>query len=228
MPVVHPLIVAAVMGFDLESYSRRAERFVSELDREYHLHFSGQQAEYRVQEIYDRHREPVRRRRDRVAARGPGRRERRRTAARRCCWSSRSAAISASPAPRRRRRWRGSRPSWSCESTARRFPTGGSPPSRRTSPIASGAQALQEAAWRLLAEQINPLHLQALEKTHSLIAELGWASYAEACAELRRIDLRRWPQAGRVPRGDRSRLRAGDGPRARAGPRDAAGAGAPL
>ncbi|HEY8641089.1 MAG TPA: hypothetical protein VIL53_11335, partial [Solirubrobacterales bacterium] len=45
------------MGFDLESYSERAEQFVSELDREYHLHFSGQQTDYRVQEIYDRHRE---------------------------------------------------------------------------------------------------------------------------------------------------------------------------
>ena len=45
------------MTFDLESYSERAEQFVSELDREYHLHFSGQQAEYRVEEIYDRHRQ---------------------------------------------------------------------------------------------------------------------------------------------------------------------------
>jgi hypothetical protein len=45
------------VAFDLDSYSRRAESFVTEIEREYHLHFSGQQAEYRVQEIYDRHQE---------------------------------------------------------------------------------------------------------------------------------------------------------------------------
>jgi len=40
---------------DLDSYAAGAERFLSELDREYHLHFSGQKDDYEVEAVYERH-----------------------------------------------------------------------------------------------------------------------------------------------------------------------------
>ena len=36
---------------DLDAYRADAERFVSELDRQYYLHFSGQQESYEVERI---------------------------------------------------------------------------------------------------------------------------------------------------------------------------------
>jgi hypothetical protein len=40
---------------DLAGYRAEAESFVSALDREYYLHFSGQRDEYEIEPIYDRH-----------------------------------------------------------------------------------------------------------------------------------------------------------------------------
>jgi hypothetical protein len=40
---------------DLDSYALRSEEFISALDREYHLHFSGQKPNYEVEAIYESH-----------------------------------------------------------------------------------------------------------------------------------------------------------------------------
>jgi hypothetical protein len=42
------------MPFDLDTYSERAEQFVTALDREYYLHFSGQKRSYEVEAVYER------------------------------------------------------------------------------------------------------------------------------------------------------------------------------
>ncbi len=177
------------MGFDLESYSRRAEEFVSELDREYHLHFSGQQASYRVQEVYDRHRELF----DRGAidslrevSRGEdGDLARRASLLLELAVGGHLGLACAAEAEEVAR----------LEAGLELGANGEAIPYRRIAaeqanePDRDRRSALQEARLELLVEQINPLHLQALERTHALIGELGWSSYAEACAELRGIDL---------------------------------------
>jgi hypothetical protein len=54
----------------------------------------------------------------------------------------------------------------------------------------SGRRAELEAARNeLLVERLNPLYLQALERSHGLARELGWPSYAAAYAELRVVEL---------------------------------------
>ena len=186
------------MGFDLESYSRRAEEFVSELDREYHLHFSGQQASYRVQEIYDRHRELF----------GAGVIDSLREAARAGDGDlQRRAALLLELAV-------GGHLGLACAAEAEEVARleaglelridGEAIPYRRVAaeqanePDRERRAALQESRLELLSERINPLHLQAIEKTHTLIGELGWASYAEACAELRQIDLRALAEQARA------------------------------
>ena len=43
------------MAIELTSYRREAEEFLSALDREYYLHFSGQQDDFEIEPIYERH-----------------------------------------------------------------------------------------------------------------------------------------------------------------------------
>ncbi len=40
---------------NLDAYRAEAEEFVSALDREYYLHFSGRQESYEIEPIYERH-----------------------------------------------------------------------------------------------------------------------------------------------------------------------------
>ena len=40
---------------DLDAYRAEAEEFLSSIDREYYLHYSGQQDEFEIEAIYDRH-----------------------------------------------------------------------------------------------------------------------------------------------------------------------------
>ena len=44
------------VAFDLDTYSRQAESFISAIDREYYQHFSGRQREFGIEAIYERHR----------------------------------------------------------------------------------------------------------------------------------------------------------------------------
>jgi hypothetical protein len=43
------------MAFDLDTYAAEAEQFVTEIGREYHMHFAGLKAEYEIAPIYERH-----------------------------------------------------------------------------------------------------------------------------------------------------------------------------
>ncbi|GAI10622.1 unnamed protein product [marine sediment metagenome] len=42
---------------DLENYRKRAENFLSEMDKLYYLHFSGQKEEYNIAEIYEKYKD---------------------------------------------------------------------------------------------------------------------------------------------------------------------------
>lgn len=176
------------MGFDLDSYSRQVEGFVSELDREYHLHFSGQQPDYRVQEIYDRHRdlfgrETIDALRGRAADEGEAGR-RAELLAELAVGGFLGLACASEEAELARR-----------EAELELRVDGDAIPYRRApaeqaNEADPGRRAAIEAGrLELLAEHLNPLHLETLERTHALVGELGWSSYAEACAELSGIDL---------------------------------------
>src|SRR3954463_11043355 len=47
--------LAMVASLDVHAFRDEAEAFLGELDREYYLHFSGQQDDYGIEAIYDRH-----------------------------------------------------------------------------------------------------------------------------------------------------------------------------
>jgi hypothetical protein len=175
--------------FDLDSYAAGAERFLGELDREYHLHFSGQKDDYEVEAIYERHmalfeREAVERLREMVA--GAEGEQRRRASyllelaidghMGRAC-AAEEAAIAAREAE------------LELEVDGERIPYRAAPIAQANEADPERRRRIETARMALLAEHLNPLHLRTLERSHDLIAELGWPSYADAYAELRGIDL---------------------------------------
>jgi hypothetical protein len=178
------------MEFDLESYSAQAESFVSEMDREYHLHFSGRKPDYLVQEIYDRHSELFERGAidalRRATDSGDGEESRRASLLLDFAVSGYLGLACAAEEEEMAKR----------EAEMELRLDGGDPiPYRRAAaelanePDRDRRAALQEGRLELLDERINPLHFESLQRTHALIRELGWSSYAEACAELSGIDL---------------------------------------
>ena len=178
------------MGFDLESYSQRAEQFVSELDREYHLHFSGQQAEYRLEDVYERHRDLFGREAIvelREAADGDGETGRRAELLLELAVGGFLGLASATEEAEIARR----EAQIELRLNGEAIPYRRAPSEQANEPDPGRRAELEAARLELLAEQINPLHRENLERTHILIRELGWESYAEACEQLSGIDLRR-------------------------------------
>ena len=48
-------MLAGRMPIDLAAYRAQAEAFLSETDREYYLHYSGQRDEFEIEAVFDRH-----------------------------------------------------------------------------------------------------------------------------------------------------------------------------
>ena len=57
-------------------------------------------------------------------------------------------------------------------------------------PDAERRAEIEAARNAVLAERINPLHLDALERAHAACANLGWPSYLDAYSDVRGLDLR--------------------------------------
>ena len=177
------------MAFDLDSYSAEAEEFLAQLDLTYHLHFSGQAPTYDVEAVYARRpylfsREAIEELRGaNQAASGE---ERRRTGhllafavgayLGRAC-APEEAAVAAREAE------------LVINLDGAEIPYRMAPVEQANEPDAGRRRAIEAARMELLEEEINPLHRAVLERSHQLIAELGWPSYAAAHAELSGIDF---------------------------------------
>jgi hypothetical protein len=178
------------MPIDLDHYRDRAQRFVSEIDREYYLHLAGHKPELEIEPIYDRRAELFER--DAVLA-------------------LRELAASANGGDEgRRRRYllqlafggylglatkREAEEIAGLEASLEVAGADGAVGYRQVyveqANEADGERraALEAARDELLVERLNPLYLTALERSHELTRELGWPSYAAACAELQAIDF---------------------------------------
>jgi hypothetical protein len=174
---------------DLDSYRKRAERFLEEIDREHYLHYSGRKRAYEIEPIYRRHGELFSREAVeglRVAAGGASGEERGRVG--RLlefafqghlgeAVKGQAAALAELEA------------SLELEVGSDRITYRGAAVAQGNEADAGRRAAIETARNELLAERLNPLHLEVLERVHELARELGWSSYREACAELRGIDL---------------------------------------
>jgi len=175
---------------DLDSYAAQAEAFIGEMDREYYEHFAGHKTEFEIEAIYERHAslfgrdvvERLREMRD-TAAEGDERRRLRyllelaaggllgrETKEQEAELARREAELEVE--------WDGRREAYRQASIVQ---ANEADPDRR--------QAIERARLTALDEHLNPLHRVAIERTHALATELGWASYREMYADLKCVDL---------------------------------------
>lgn len=168
------------MPLDLDAYRGQAEQFLSETDREYYLHYSGQRDEFEIEAVFDRHaglftRETPAQLREagapmqliefaveghigretRVASAELARRE----AALEIEWDGgaipfRSAAVLEANEP---------------------------DPERRAQ--------LDAARNELTDAELNPVLRELLDSSHAITRDLGWPSLQAMCEELSGIDL---------------------------------------
>ena len=177
------------MGLDLDGYREDAERFCEQIDREHYLHYSGRKASFEIEAIYERHaelfsREAIEGLRA-ASARAAGEEARRIRylldfAFQGCLGQAvkrEAAALAELEA------------SLEVDAGAEPIPYRSVAVAQANEPDAARRAAIEAARDELLVERLNPLHLATLERVHDVARELGWASYREACAELRGIDL---------------------------------------
>jgi hypothetical protein len=175
--------------FDLDSYAAQAEAFVSDLDREYHLHFSGQKPDYEVEAIYEGHRglfdqpvvEALRER-----STGPNAEDARRAAyllelALGGYLGRATADLEAAMAELEA--------SLELEIDDRRIGYRAAPVEQANEPDATRRAQIEAARDEQLELALNPLLREKLERSHELVRGLGWSSYGEAWGELRGVDF---------------------------------------
>ncbi len=177
------------MGSDLDTYAERAEAFITELDTEYHLHFSGQKPDYEVGPVYERHgdlfrREEVERLRER--AQGAVGEEARRAAyllefvvggyLGQACAKEESQLAAREAA-------------LTLELQGGAIPYRHAPVEQANAENPARRAEIEKARMDALGEHLAPLQLGVLERSQDLIRDLGWPSYADAYAELRGINL---------------------------------------
>jgi hypothetical protein len=178
------------LGFDLDRYRRRAERFCEELSREYYLHLAGRKPDLELEPIYRAYeelftREAVGRLRELAMDQSDGDEGRR---LRYLLHFSFDGLIGAETREE-------SAELAGLEALLEVDPGDGPVPYRAiqieqaNEPDAERRGLLEEARNRVLAERLNPLHLASLERSHELCRAFGWPSYAAAYAELRGVDL---------------------------------------
>ena len=192
------------MAFDETAYRERAETFCEEIDREYYRHLAGHKPELEIEPIYERHgdlfaRDVVERIREAAAgAEGlAGDRDDERRRLRYLLQFAFDGLLG--------RETKAEQAELARLEATLEVPDDGSPIAYRQVPIEQANEpeptrraALERARNEVLAERLNPLHREALERAHALSAELGWPGYATAYADLRGLDLERL--AGQVRR----------------------------
>lgn len=166
---------------NLSDFRDEAEAFVTALDREYYLHYSGQQDTYDVEPIYARHerlfsREAV------EALRAAGARELlefsvhgligRATTAETEELARREAALEV-------------------ELDGERLPFRRAQIEQANEPDPERRLALEQARLALAERELNPLLVELHERAAAIAAELGWAGMRTLCQELSGTDLAR-------------------------------------
>ena len=164
---------------DLAAYRGEAEEFVSAIDREHYLHFSGQKDDYEIEAIYDRHadlfsREAVEGLREEgnallldFAVKGLIGRE---TKADTADYARREAALE-------------------IDANGELMPFREAPVRQANAPDPDVRAEIDAARNAATATELNPLLRSLHARSAALAVELGWPSYRAMCEELAGIDL---------------------------------------
>jgi hypothetical protein len=164
---------------ELAAYRAEAEEFVSALDREYYLHFSGQQEQYEIEPIYERHaglfsRQAI------DGLRSEGTRELLEFAIRGLIGRE-TKEIEVELARREA--------ALEVEVDGERIPFRSALVAQANEADPERRQAIESARNELVERELQPLQRELLERSHSIAGELGWPSFLEMCEELAGFDL---------------------------------------
>jgi hypothetical protein len=174
---------------DLDAYRERAEGFVEALDREYYLHLAGHKSELEVEKIYERDAALF----ERQAVEGIGELQRASGGeqGRRLRYLHQFALDGHLGAATRAEEARLAEleATLEVELDGQAIPYRAAAIAQANSDDPERRTAIEAARNRVLAEHLNPLHRQMLERWHRICAELGWPSYLDAFAEVRGLDL---------------------------------------
>jgi hypothetical protein len=178
------------VGLDLDAYREEAERFMEELSREYYLHLAGHKPELAIEPIYERHADLFVRRaveglRELEGAAVEGD-ERRRL---RYLLHFAFDGLLGEETKAEAQELAHLEASLEVEVNGAAVPYRAVPIEQANEPDGERRAALEAGRDALLDERLNPLHRLTVERSHELCRRLGWSSYAEACAELRGVDL---------------------------------------
>ena len=178
------------LALDIDTYGARCERFISEMDREYYLHFAGHKQEFAIEEIYDRHaglfdRETVESLRELLESGSDGD-QRRRV---RYLLELAVGGLLGRETKREEAELAEREAALEIVVDGERIPYRQSAVTQANEPDPTRRAAIESARLGALETELNPLHLSALERAHELARELGWTSYREMYEELKQIDL---------------------------------------
>jgi hypothetical protein len=178
------------VAWDLHSYRLGAEAFLEEIDREYYLHLAGHKADLAVEPIYERHWWLFER--DSVERVGEARRSAGGEDGTRLRYLHQFALDGHLGAATRdlEARLAELEASLEVEVADEMIPYRMAPVIQANEPDADRREAIENGRLRVLAERLNPLHLEALERVHAACLEVGWPSYLDAYSDVRALDLR--------------------------------------
>jgi hypothetical protein len=176
--------------WDLDEYQREAEVFLEEIDREYYLQGAGHKPDLAVEPIYERHaglfeRESV----DRVGeARraADGEEETRLRYLHQFALDGHLGAITRDLEARTA----DLEASLEVEVGGEAIPYRMAPVVQANEPDSERRAEIEAARNGVLAERLNPLYLERLERSHAACMELDWPSYLDAYSDVRALDLR--------------------------------------
>lgn len=164
---------------ELADYRAGAEQFIEALDREYYLHFSGQQDEFEIEAIYERHGDLFTR-----EAVDDLRRLGNRSILEFAVQGLIGQETKESQAELARRE-----AELEIEIGGERMPFRSAASAQANEPDPKRRAELEAARNEATEEALNPLLRELLERSHELAAELGWPSMRAMCEELSGIDL---------------------------------------
>jgi hypothetical protein len=178
------------MPVDLNAYREEAERFLEKIDREYYLHLSGRKPDLEIDAIYKAHgglfsSEAVASLREAAAARDGDDEGR----GRRYLLAFAFDGLLGQATKREAEEIARLESSLEIPLDGEHIPYRQAHIELANEPSTDRRRELERARNEVLAERINPLHLETFERSRELCREHGWPSYAAAQGELRGIDL---------------------------------------
>lgn len=176
---------------DVDAYRRSAEVFLTDLTREYYLHYAGLTDDYEIEPIYGRHSElfttgAIESLREWRAATDPGDDESRRLRmlldfAVEGYMGQETKALEAELAHREA--------TLTMEVAGQRIGFRESSVVQSNEPDADVREAIDCARNELTETELGDLYRELLERQHRCTSALGWDSYSEMCADCKSIDL---------------------------------------